>query len=38
MHHFWNANRTSEPGLGANERVPSGKWRKSTAFRHFLRA
>ena len=31
---FWNANRTSEPGLGANECVPSGKWRKSTAFRH----
>ena len=31
--HFWNANRTSEPGLGANECVPSGKWRKSTAFR-----
>jgi hypothetical protein len=36
--HFWNANRTSEPGLGANECVPSGKWRKSTAFRHFMRA
>ena len=36
--HFWNANRTSEPGLGANECVPSGKWRKPTAFRHFLRA
>ena len=36
--HFWNANRTSEPGLGANECVPSGKWRKSTEFRHFLRA
>ena len=35
---FWNANRASEPGLGANECVPSGKWRKSTAFRHFLRA
>ena len=34
----WNANRASEPGLGANECVPSGKWRKSTAFRHFLRA
>ena len=32
---FWNVNRTSEPGLGANECVPSGKWRKSTAFRHF---
>jgi hypothetical protein len=38
MDHFWNANRTSEPGFGANECVPSGKWRKSTAFRHFLRA
>src|SRR5438874_4579064 len=25
--HFWNANRSSEPGLGANECVPSGKWR-----------
>jgi len=24
---------TSEPGLGANECVPSGKWCKSTAFR-----
>ena len=35
--HFWNANRTSEPGLGANECVPSGKWRKPTAFRHFRR-
>ena len=32
---FWNVNRTSEPGLGANECVPSGKWRKSTAFRQF---
>ena len=32
---IWNVNRTSEPGLGANECVPSGKWRKSTAFRHF---
>src|SRR6266851_6694628 len=31
--HLWNANRASEPGLGANECVPSGKWRKSTAFR-----
>jgi hypothetical protein len=30
---FGNANRTSEPGLGANECVLSGKWRKSTAFR-----
>jgi len=36
--HFWNANRASEPGFGANECVPSGKWCKSTAFRHFLRA
>src|SRR5207244_564381 len=25
---------SSEPGLGANECVPSGKWCKSTAFRH----
>src|SRR5213079_3346816 len=31
---FWNVNRTSEPGLGANECVPPGKWCKSTAFRH----
>ncbi len=32
--HFWNANRTSEPGLGANECVPyQGMWRKPTAFR-----
>ena len=31
---IWNVNRTSEPGLGANECVPSGKWCKSTAFRH----
>ncbi len=23
---FWNVNRTSEPGLGANECVPPGKW------------
>jgi hypothetical protein len=38
MDYFWNANRASEPGLGANECVPSGKWRKSTAFRHFMRA
>ena len=37
--HFWNANRTSEPGFGANECVPDkGKWCKPTAFRHFLRA
>jgi hypothetical protein len=33
--HFWNANRASEPGLFAKKCVPSGKWRKSTAFRHF---
>ena len=33
----WNVNRTSEPGLGANECVPAGKWRKSTTFRHFPR-
>src|SRR3974390_1147487 len=32
--HFWNANRTSELGLGANECVPDqGMWRKPTAFR-----
>src|SRR5207249_1516181 len=31
----WNVNRTSEPGLGANECVPSGKWCESTAFRQF---
>lgn len=31
---IWNVNRTSEPGLGANECMPSGKWCKSTAFRH----
>ena len=35
---FWNANRASEPGLGANECVPSGKWCKSTAFRQFFTA
>ena len=29
-----NVNRTSGPGLGANECVPSGKWCKSTTFRH----
>ena len=33
---IWNVTRTSEPGLGANECVPSGKWCKSTAFRHCL--
>src|SRR5205807_1757409 len=32
---IWNVNRASEPGLGANECVPAGKWRKSTTFRHF---
>ncbi len=32
---IWNVNRTSEPGLGANECVTAGKWRKSTTFRHF---
>ena len=31
---IWNVNRTSGPGLGANECVPSGKWCESTAFRH----
>ena len=31
---FWNVNRTSGPGLGANECVPPGKWCKSTTFRH----
>jgi len=36
LHFSRNVNRTSEPGLGANERVPSGKWRKSTTFRHCL--
>ena len=35
---FWNVNRTSEPGLGANECVPPGKWRKPTAFRQPLQA
>jgi hypothetical protein len=34
--HFWNVNRTSEPGLGANECVPSGMWRKPTTFRQSL--
>ncbi len=33
-----NANRASGPGLGANECVPSGKWCKSTAFRHCARS
>ena len=33
---FRNVNRPSEPGLGANECVPSGKWCESTAFRHCL--
>ena len=31
----WNVHRSSAPGLGANECVPSGKWCKSTAFRQF---
>src|SRR4051812_28004816 len=31
---LWKVNRTSGPGLGANECVPCGMWRKSTAFRH----
>ena len=35
---FWNAHRSSEPGLGANECAPSGKWRKSTTFRQPLQA
>ena len=30
---IWNVHRSSEPGLGANECVPLGKWCKSTAFR-----
>ena len=34
---IWNVHRTSEPGLGANECMPSGKWCKSTAFRQFLK-
>ena len=29
----WNVNRASEPGLGANECVPSGTWGRTTAFR-----
>ncbi len=35
---IWSVHRASEPGLGANECVPSGKWRKSTAFRQSLQA
>ena len=35
---IWNVNRTSGPGLGANECAPSGVWCESTAFRHTLRA
>ena len=35
---IWNVNRTSEPGLGANESVPLGKWCKSTTFRQTLQA
>src|SRR6266487_4200891 len=34
QHQFWNVHRSSAPGLGANECVPSSKWCKSTAFRH----
>jgi hypothetical protein len=30
---MWNVHRSSAPGLGANECVPSGKWCKSTTFR-----
>jgi len=30
----WNVRRTSAPGLFAKQCVPSGKWCKSTAFRH----
>ena len=33
---FWNAHRTSEPGLFAKQCVPFGKWCKSTAFRQLL--
>ena len=33
---FWNAHRTSEPGLFAKQCVPLGKWCKSTAFRQLL--
>jgi len=33
-----NANRASEPGLGANECVPPGMWRKPTTFRHSYRS
>ena len=35
---MWNVNRASEPGLGANECMPTGKWCKSTAFRQPLQA
>jgi hypothetical protein len=31
---IWNVHRSSEPGLFAKQCVPSGKWCKSTAFRH----
>lgn len=32
---FRSVNRTSGPGLGANECAPSGVWCESTALRHF---
>ena len=34
----WNANRTSEPGLGANEIVPPSRGMRSmsSTFRHFM--
>ena len=35
---IWNVHRSSAPGLGANECVPSGKWCESTAFRQPLQA
>ena len=35
---IWNVHRSSVPGLGANECVPSGKWCKSTTFRQPLQA
>ncbi len=31
---IWNVHRSSAPGLFAKQCVPSGKWCKSTAFRH----
>lgn len=33
---FWSVNRTSGPGLGANECELSGLWCESTALRHLL--